>query len=76
MNHEPAPSLGQDPVHKLAGEAAQPVTVRYYHLLDLAGVHTVEQSNERGAMPVEAGGDVAQELVLGEGGAEVTLLPL
>jgi hypothetical protein len=76
-NHEAAAALFKEPVDELAGEAAEAVAaVGNHNFSDQAGVDAVQKGDKAGPVPVEAGADVADELVAGVGGAEVGELPL
>lgn len=64
LNHDLTPGTLENVLDELKGEAAEPVPVGYHNLLDISTHRPVQNGEEAWALPVDARGDVADDLVL------------
>jgi len=64
MNDEPDLILAEDPFQEFQSESAKPVSICDDNLLDSAAADAFQKGQQSGSLPVEAGGDIFDDLVV------------
>jgi len=66
LNHDFTPGTLEDVLDELKGEAAEAISVGDHNLLDVSAHRSVQNGEETGPLPVDARGNVLDDLVLWE----------
>jgi hypothetical protein len=75
-NHEPHISLSEHPLEELHGESREPVFVGNHNFRDISTLDAFQKGTETAPMPIDARGNVPEELVRRVRGAQRRNLPL
>jgi hypothetical protein len=76
VNHEFAPGTLKHVLDEVEGKSTEPIAVGYHNLFDIAVQDSVQKGREAWPLPVDAGGDVLDDLVVWVRFAEVLDLSL
>jgi hypothetical protein len=65
VNHELASGTLERVLDEVESESTEPIPVGHHNLFDIAAQDSVQKGREAGALPVDARGDVLDDLVVG-----------
>jgi hypothetical protein len=64
VNHEFAPGTLKHVLDEVESKSTEPISVGHHNLFDVAAQDSVQKGREAGALPVDARGDVLDDLVV------------